>query len=236
MRKERETKKDLNPRSGSTDGGLTNTAPFSITELDFLKNHREKYTDAQKEGFASIVLLVREIMGTDTIGDLRDLMGLLCKISCNSFTICDGELLDLGVGLYPQLSVLNHSCWPNCSSIFNGVMLEIRNIRNISKDEEIAISYSESMLPTMQRRQELNERYFFTCTCFLCNWRQNMCTDVKKLMSPAYERDLLVTALRCNNQYCGSPVFLTNLSIDTKQYKYVYMHVYTIYFFYFGNS
>lgn len=42
------------------------------------------------------------------------------QFACNNFTISDGELKPLGVGLYPPAALINHSCDPNCVTIFEG--------------------------------------------------------------------------------------------------------------------
>ncbi|XP_041420384.1 histone-lysine N-methyltransferase SMYD3-like [Xenopus laevis] len=59
------------------------------------------------------------------------------KVTCNSFTISDGEMQDVGVGLYPSLSLLNHSCDPNCMIVFEGTCLLLCTVKEIPKGEEV---------------------------------------------------------------------------------------------------
>jgi hypothetical protein len=40
-------------------------------------------------------------------------------LSCNGVTICDGELQPYGLACYPLLSMINHSCDPNCVLMFD---------------------------------------------------------------------------------------------------------------------
>ncbi|XP_073401243.1 histone-lysine N-methyltransferase SMYD3 isoform X3 [Dendrobates tinctorius] len=57
-------------------------------------------------------------------------------LTCNSFTISDGEMQDVGVGLYPSMSLLNHSCDPNCVIVFEGTRLHLRTVKEIPQGEE----------------------------------------------------------------------------------------------------
>ncbi|EFB22882.1 hypothetical protein PANDA_013199 [Ailuropoda melanoleuca] len=58
------------------------------------------------------------------------------QVICNAFTICNAEMQEVGVGLYPSMSLLNHSCDPNCSIVFNGPHLLLRAVRDIEAGEE----------------------------------------------------------------------------------------------------
>ncbi|XP_063162190.1 histone-lysine N-methyltransferase SMYD3 isoform X4 [Candoia aspera] len=75
---------------------------------------------------------------------------------------------DVGVGLYPSMSLLNNSCDPNCVVIFEGPQLHLRSIREIQLGEELTISYTETVMPTPERRQNLKRQYCFECDCFTC--------------------------------------------------------------------
>uniref|UniRef100_A0A8C4U2P7 [histone H3]-lysine(4) N-trimethyltransferase n=1 Tax=Falco tinnunculus TaxID=100819 RepID=A0A8C4U2P7_FALTI len=85
---------------------------------------------------------------------------------------------DVGVGLYPSMSLLNHSCDPNCVIVFEGYQLLLRSVREIQIGEELTISYIESLMPTSERQKQLMRQYCFECDCLLC---QNQEKDVEKL-------------------------------------------------------
>ncbi|XP_035420640.2 histone-lysine N-methyltransferase SMYD3 isoform X4 [Cygnus atratus] len=100
------------------------------------------------------------------------------KVTCNCFTISNGEMQDVGVGLYPSMSLLNHSCDPNCVIVFEGYQLLLRSVREIQIGEELTISYIESLMPTSERQKQLMRQYCFECDCHLC---QDQEKDAEKL-------------------------------------------------------
>ncbi|XP_064270777.1 histone-lysine N-methyltransferase SMYD3 isoform X1 [Passer domesticus] len=99
-------------------------------------------------------------------------------VTCNCFTISNGEMQDVGVGLYPSMSLLNHSCDPNCVIVFEGYQLLLHSVREIQIGEELTISYVESLMPTRERQKQLLRQYCFECDCPLC---QNQEKDAEKL-------------------------------------------------------
>ncbi|XP_053793641.1 histone-lysine N-methyltransferase SMYD3 isoform X4 [Vidua chalybeata] len=100
------------------------------------------------------------------------------NVTCNCFTISNGEMQDVGVGLYPSMSLLNHSCDPNCVIVFEGYQLLLHSVREIQIGEELTISYVESLMPTRERQKQLVRQYCFECDCPLC---QNQEKDAEKL-------------------------------------------------------
>ncbi|KAA0710908.1 Histone-lysine N-methyltransferase SMYD3 [Triplophysa tibetana] len=91
------------------------------------------------------------------------------QVTCNCFSISDGELQDVGVGLYPSMSLLNHDCRPNCVMMFEGKTLKLRAIRVIRACEELTISYTDVLAPCPERHSHLQEQYHFLCQCKRCS-------------------------------------------------------------------
>jgi SET and MYND domain-containing protein len=96
------------------------------------------------------------------------LLSSLCRSSCNNFTIYDSELFPVAVGIFPSLSILNHSCMPNAVLMYRGCAVEVRALREIEEGDEICHSYVDSALPYSKRQMLLFERYFFSCKCARC--------------------------------------------------------------------
>ncbi|ELK10625.1 SET and MYND domain-containing protein 3 [Pteropus alecto] len=75
---------------------------------------------------------------------------------------------EVGVGLYPSMSLLNHSCDPNCSIVFNGPHLLLRAVRDIEAGEELTICYLDMLMTSEERRKQLRDQYCFECDCSRC--------------------------------------------------------------------
>ena len=71
----------------------------------------------------------------------------------------------VGVGLYPTVSLINHSCDPNADLNFFGDVVVVRAIRNIAEGEEICISYGPIFyeVKPRSRHSQLKGVYFFNC-------------------------------------------------------------------------
>uniref|UniRef100_A0A673BQC2 [histone H3]-lysine(4) N-trimethyltransferase n=1 Tax=Sphaeramia orbicularis TaxID=375764 RepID=A0A673BQC2_9TELE len=79
--------------------------------------------------------------------------------------------------LFYSLSLLNHDCRPNCVMVFEGTKLQLRAVREINPEEELTISYIETLSLTEDRQRQLEEQYHFTCHCQRCG-----CKDTDGLM------------------------------------------------------
>lgn len=114
----------------------------------------------------------------------------LQMIQCNGFEItemrpnsaadkCRSMLQDhkinyIGMGLYPAMATMNHSCDPTVDLVFYGDKSVNRAIRNISRSEEVTIDYGQLFIlhEKSQRQRFLRNSYFFDCCCRACaeNW------------------------------------------------------------------
>ncbi|XP_063150837.1 SET and MYND domain-containing protein 4 [Candoia aspera] len=76
----------------------------------------------------------------------------------------------LATGLFPTLSLLNHSCDPNTSVVFTGSTAEVRALRPIPRGQEILHCYGPHRCHTgaAERRRQLLAQYFFECQCQAC--------------------------------------------------------------------
>ncbi|XP_026855707.2 histone-lysine N-methyltransferase SMYD3 [Electrophorus electricus] len=138
------------------------------------QSHLEDMSAEKRGGLTQLcsmlqLYLLQEVCDVSVLPGGLDLMGLLSRVTCNCFSISDGELQDIGVGLYPSMSLLNHDCQPNCVMVFVGKRLQLRAIRNIQPHEELTISYTDVLAPGQERQAHLQQQYHFLCQCQRCN-------------------------------------------------------------------
>ncbi|KAM7183375.1 hypothetical protein V8F20_012643 [Naviculisporaceae sp. PSN 640] len=89
-------------------------------------------------------------------------------VRTNSFTVNVGE--GSFMALFPRIARINHACKPTAFTRFNEKTLSntVLAFREISKGEEITISYSDFGLTHAERTPLLSSKWGFKCTCSLC--------------------------------------------------------------------
>ncbi|CAG8780177.1 1830_t:CDS:2 [Gigaspora margarita] len=152
------------------------------------------FKQEQLETFAQMSMVVRECISQDALLSASEMLDLFCRLTENSFSILDGEMIAFGVGIYPNASLLNHSCRPNCVVIFENSKLMVRCIEQINNDQELVINYVDLSLPVEDRRKELRKQYFFLCNCETCEYYKS-----KDHIDPR-------SALRCQNYKCSNAI------------------------------
>ncbi|XP_074546798.1 histone-lysine N-methyltransferase SMYD1a [Halichoeres trimaculatus] len=104
-------------------------------------------------------------------------------IKCNGFTLSDQRGLQaVGVGLFPNLCLVNHDCWPNCTVILNNGnqsalssalhsqrRIELRAMEKISEGQELTVSYVDFLNLSADRQKKLKEHFHFECSCEHCS-------------------------------------------------------------------
>ena len=113
--------------------------------------------------------IARPDLVTKDRGELR-MMGIY---QANSLTIREQDKLkgrELGTGVFPLTSRINHSCSPNSLwSFTGGGQCEVRCVKLVRAGEEITASYLPSpLLSRADRQRHLAARYNFSCTCQVC--------------------------------------------------------------------
>lgn len=103
-----------------------------------------------------------------------DMARLLLAIQCNAHSIRDNCESNLGLGIYPIASMLNHSCQPNAYHVFRfhqgegPPTLLFKTLRAVGTGQELVYSYTDLMRPGQLRRATLANAYFFSCDCPRC--------------------------------------------------------------------
>lgn len=102
---------------------------------------------------------------------------LYCTLLVNTLTLCTATLDPVGLCFDPLVARVNHSCTPNAAVVFDGRRLGLRTLEQIPAGGEVTIAYIDTSFPTRIRQAELQERWFFTCSCTLCTAAPHISTD-----------------------------------------------------------
>jgi len=85
---------------------------------------------------------------------------------CNSFHLYDTDERVRGSVMYPQASLLNHSCHPNCAAVATGNALQLVTLRAVRAGEELTYCYLRSF---REQGRETLDTWGFTCSCARCS-------------------------------------------------------------------
>uniref|UniRef100_A0A3B3ZQN7 [histone H3]-lysine(4) N-trimethyltransferase n=1 Tax=Periophthalmus magnuspinnatus TaxID=409849 RepID=A0A3B3ZQN7_9GOBI len=111
-----------------------------------------------------------------------DYISHIFGIVSNGLPLTDQRgLQKVGVGLFPNLCLVNHDCWPNCTVILNNGnqsalnsalhskrRIELRALGKISEGQELTVSYVDFLNLSTDRKKKLKDLHFFDCTCEHC--------------------------------------------------------------------
>lgn len=154
-------------RKLQNDNVIPSTTTDNYSLVETLVAHMSDIDEKQLVLYAQMANLVNLILQWPEI-NIKETAENFSKLACNAHTICDSELRPLGTGLYPVISIINHSCLPNTVLAFEGRMAVVRAVQHIPKGAEVLISYIETAGSTMTRQKAVKEQYLFTCTCPRC--------------------------------------------------------------------
>lgn len=90
------------------------------------------------------------------------------KTFCNQFMIINDTSENVADALYLTMSLVNHSCEPNCVTVFKGRHLHLRAIQEIQAGEELTLTYIDPLMHTAERQRQLKRKYCFECDCRRC--------------------------------------------------------------------
>ena len=136
----------------------------------------------------------------------------ICHTGSNESIITNSRQIRLATGIFPVVSLLNHSCRPNTSVSFTGTVATVRAAQRIAKGQEILHCYGphESRMGVAERQQRLSSQYFFDCRCGACHaetlraaaaprWEAFCCKTCRALMQGN-------DVLSCSNESCTNSV------------------------------
>ncbi|XP_043551254.1 histone-lysine N-methyltransferase Smyd1-like isoform X2 [Chiloscyllium plagiosum] len=147
-----------------------NVSEDCLSSLADLQDHVDDLSEEEKSQLMSDVEVLHKYWrSNDQRFDSQSISHIFGMINCNGFTISDQRGLQaVGVGLFPNLCLVNHDCWPNCTVILNNGKIELRAIQKIKAGEELTVSYVDFLKLSAERRTQLKKHYYFDCTCEHC--------------------------------------------------------------------
>lgn len=97
----------------------------------------------------------------------------------NGLSFERSQMLPVGSGLYPAMSLMNHSCDPNTTLLYseNGAVLAFM-LRAVRRGEQLLFNYGYHFAtdPFEDRQAELLDQYYFRCQCSACTSPQTFLT------------------------------------------------------------
>ncbi|XP_031426953.1 histone-lysine N-methyltransferase SMYD1b isoform X2 [Clupea harengus] len=150
------------------EGGIV--SDHQLTSIDDLENHISELPDDDMQQLKIDIHNFLDYWPRNSkphnVDSISHVIGV---INCNGFTVSDQRgLAAVGVGIFPNLCLVNHDCWPNCTVVLNHGKVELRSLGNIKLGEEITVSYVDYLNLSHERKRQLKDQYFFDCTCDHC--------------------------------------------------------------------
>uniref|UniRef100_A0A5S6R508 MYND-type domain-containing protein n=1 Tax=Trichuris muris TaxID=70415 RepID=A0A5S6R508_TRIMR len=123
--------------------------------------------------FAECCYGLRTFMHNESVPFSTGLMEIFGKIVVNAFSILNDDLNSIGIGIYLNLSQLDHACDAENVVMFDGAraLLNCLNPDLVDPSGDLrshTISYDSVICETESRRRSLQSRYYFTCRCRRC--------------------------------------------------------------------
>ncbi|XP_077398482.1 histone-lysine N-methyltransferase Smyd1-like [Vanacampus margaritifer] len=162
-------------------GIVSDSQLISVEQLD------DHVSDLPKKNFQQLETDVQSFLQYWSYGRKQHSVDYISHIfgiiMCNGFTMRDQKGLQaVGVGLFPNLSLVNHDCLPNCSVALNHGnqtamssalhsqrRIELRALGKIPEGQELTVSYVDFLNLSGDRKKQLMERYHFECMCQHCS-------------------------------------------------------------------
>lgn len=115
-----------------------------------------------------------KVISMSTGASIATVYDVHCRLATNILCVTDVDRT--GMGLFPALSRVNHSCVPNATYHWARGKMHLVALRTISTGEEVCAAYTEITAPadisaaekqTVQRRVIFHQ-FGFWCTCSAC--------------------------------------------------------------------
>ncbi|XP_060934633.1 histone-lysine N-methyltransferase SMYD1a [Limanda limanda] len=154
-----------------------------LVSVEQLEEHVAELPEAELQQLQADVSTFSQFWSQKKKHSAEDISHIFGIIKCNGFTLSDQRGLQaVGVGLFPNLCLVNHDCWPNCTVILNHGnqsalssalhsqrRIELRALERIPEGAELSVSYVDFLSLSAERQKQLKESFHFECTCEHCS-------------------------------------------------------------------
>ncbi|KAL3131726.1 hypothetical protein ABBQ38_007447 [Trebouxia sp. C0009 RCD-2024] len=166
--------------------------------------NQKGWRDAITAGCSALHQAIEQA-GTYKPGTRQQLQSLAACINANAHAT--GHQADTnsatGLGMYPVLSMFNHSCNPNLAHSSIGTVQYVYAVRDIKMGEQLCVHYTSLYEPRKVRQQALLREKFFTCACERCS------TPIEQSV------DRFLEGISCGKGQCGE-VMLKHTQADNQ--------------------
>ncbi|XP_043286187.1 histone-lysine N-methyltransferase SMYD3 [Venturia canescens] len=192
------------------NGGAQEKGYYSGSEyrtFDDLMSHSNKImADMEKmDRFTTVYTVLQQFIPNVVLPSPVEVLEIFGRMTINSFHVLNNQLRSIGVGIYLGPSIIDHSCRPNTSTIFDGTKLYIRVVRDIPDFDwsKVSVPYIDVLKLVDERREELQDSYFFWCNCERCSNPEPAASAAscpnKKCTNPCFPKDFKCT--KCNELF-----------------------------------
>ncbi|BES93356.1 SET and MYND domain-containing protein [Nesidiocoris tenuis] len=192
-------------RGGGNEQGWYDKNKFRMFK-DLMSHYSDIKSDSKRIEHAQCLFnVLRDFMGEDELPNFTEFLGIYGRMIVNSFNILDGEMSELGTGIYLGASTIDHSCEPNAVATFCGTVLNIRTVQDIHdfKWSKLRISYIETVKPRIDRNLDLWPRYYFECDCPRCDTKSEWASLEDSVICQQCESLVYVKQDNCSCSKCG---------------------------------
>ncbi|KAJ3327681.1 SET and MYND domain-containing protein 3, partial [Kappamyces sp. JEL0680] len=133
-----------------------------------LVSHREKYTAEEMFRVGEMITALATLVPSEWLLSPNIMTQLVCLLQSNSHAVCAEEGYAVGIGLFPRLACINHSCAPNCCISWTGKRATLYAVQDIAAGDQLFHSYNDPFESRTVRRAALLKDYYFECNCSLC--------------------------------------------------------------------
>ncbi|CAK5046556.1 unnamed protein product [Aphanomyces euteiches] len=126
--------------------------PSAMNAVSHLVSNVQSHLPSQREDYRTMSMLVMSVltaMKSSNLPSIEAIMALFAQFNCNAFTLCTLQQVPVGIGMFPDAALLNHSCAPNCILTFHKRQLQIRTIRDVSPGEELTAPEPPDLTATL---------------------------------------------------------------------------------------